>query len=184
MQGRQTRRSPALEALFEALHADGRHCVLDLGVADGGRLRLLGRFARRIRFAGLLPRPDVRDWGAALESLPSHPHQPYDVVLAWDLLDRVPPTLLRDAVGRLAEITASAARLYAVVGSTGSSTTRPTSFTLSALDQVSEVVVGPPAPAREPLLPAHVERVLAPFELVRAFTLRSGKREYLALKRG
>jgi len=82
-----TRRSPALEALFGALHDNGRHRVLDLGEADGRRLRLLGRFARSIRFAGLLPGgPSADGW---LEALPSHPRQAYDVVLAWDDVDGV-----------------------------------------------------------------------------------------------
>lgn len=182
LHGPLTRRSPALDALFGMLHDDGRHCVLDLGVADGRRLRLLGRFARRIRFAGLLPHPDPVDWTAALGSVASDPRQPYDVVLAWDLLDRVPAIHHRDVVRRMAEITASPARLYAVVDSTGEPTSRPISFTLSELDRVSETFVGPPAPANAPLLPAHVERALAPFEVVRAFTLRTGQREYVALK--
>jgi len=184
-QGQLTRRSPALEALFGMLRDDGRHCVLDLGVADGRRLRLLGRFARRVRFAGLLPGLDDLDWEVALDALPASPRQPYDVVLAWDLLDRVPAAHHAAVVGRLAEITAGSARLYAVVDSTGGATTRPLSFTLAELDQVSEHPVGPPRPpANAPMLPAHVERSLRPFEVVRAFTLRSGQREYVALKSG
>jgi len=55
------RASPGLAALFERLHDDGRHSILDFGSAGNRQLRLLGRFARRIRFAGLLPgAPGVR----------------------------------------------------------------------------------------------------------------------------
>lgn len=179
-----TRRSPALEALFGMLHGDGRHCVLDLGDADGRRLRLLGRFARSVRFAGLLPRRCGEEkWLAALTSLPSHPRQAYDVVLAWDLLDRVPAAYRGDVIARIAQITAGAARLYAVVDSESTVTRRAVAFTLDDLEHVSERAVGPPEPPTAPLLlPAHVERALSPFEVLRAFTLRSGRREYVALK--
>jgi hypothetical protein len=166
------------------LHGDGRHCVLDLGAADGRRLRLLGRFARSVRFAGLLPsRTGGEDWLAALESLPSHPRQAYDVVLAWDLLDRVPAPQHAVVVARIAEITADAARLYAVVDSSAAGARRSLSFTLADLEHVSEHEVGP-EPAGPPLLPAQVERALQPFRVARAFTLRSGQREYVALKPG
>jgi hypothetical protein len=165
------------------LHEDGRHSVLDLGSADGKRLRLLGRFARQIRFAGLLPRPASTDgWIAALESLPAHPAKPYDVVLAWDLLDRLPREHHRTVITRLAEVTADAARVYAIVDATGAPTMRPLAFTLADVDHISETEVGPPEHAGERLLPAHVERALRPFEVHRAFTLRSGFREYVAVK--
>ena len=185
MQEPLTRRSPALEALFGALHADGRHCVLDLAEADGRRLRLLGRFARSVCFAGLLPHaPPQAGWAAALGSLSAHPRQAYDVVLAWDLLDRVPGGLHSEVVGRIAEITSESARLYAVVDAGNGPTRRVVSFTLSDLGHVAEREVAPPEAAGPPLLPAHVERALGPFRVERAFTLRSGQREYVALKAG
>jgi hypothetical protein len=180
-----TRRSPALEALFAALQGDGRHRVLDLGEADGRRLGLLGRFARSVRFAGLLPGGPVgEEWLGALTSLPSHPRRAYDVVLAWDLLDRVPPSHHADVVARLAEITADGARLYAVVDSSTDPTRRSVAFTLADLEHVQEREIGHAGPAGTPLLPAQVERALAPFQVARAFTLRSGQREYVAVKPG
>lgn len=180
MQEPLTRRSPALEALFETLHGDGRHCVLDLGEADGRRLRLLGRFARSVRFAGLVPSgPTGEGW---LDALAPHPRQAYDVVLAWDLLDRVPATHHAEVVARLAEITAEGARLYAVVDSNAATSRRTVSFSLADLEHVSEREIGMPTPAGSPLLPAQVERALSPFQVTRAFTLRSGKREYVAVR--
>jgi hypothetical protein len=38
-------------------------------------------------------------------------------------------------------------------------------------------------PARDPLLPAQVERLLAPFEVAHAFTLKSRLREYVVVRR-
>lgn len=177
------RRSPGLAALFEGLHEDGRHSILDLGPADGRQLRLLGRFGRQLRFAGLVPRPsDEPDWLVSLRDLPSHPAHPYDVILLWDLLDRLPADERGPVVERLATITAPGARLHTVVDASGAPTVRPTLFRMVDLEHVSQVVTGPPEPAGQPLLPAHVERALAPFEVIHAFTLRGGLREYVARK--
>lgn len=178
-----TRRSPGLASLFESLHEDGRHSILDLGSADGRQLRLLGRFGRQVRFAGLVPRPrDVSSWLDALKSLPAHPRQPYDVVLMWDLLDRLPADERRPVVDHLDAITAPGARLHAIVDASEAGQTRPMEFRIVDLDRVAHVAAGPPEPAQEPLLPAQVERALSPFEVIRAFTLRGGLREYLASK--
>jgi hypothetical protein len=42
---------------------------------------------------------------------------------------------------------------------------------------------GPVLPATPELLPAAVERLLGPFEVQQAFYVRSGWREYVAVKR-
>lgn len=179
----RTRSSPGLAALFEALHADGRHSILDLGSAGARPLRLLGRFGRQIRFAGLLPRmPDDRGWLERVLELPPNPRRPYDVVLAWDLLDRLAPAERSAAMARISQVTAPRARLYTVVDASGSSTTHPLSYTLVDLDRVAERVAGSEHEAHEQLLPAQVERTLSPFQVTHAFTLRTGLREYVALK--
>jgi hypothetical protein len=178
------RASPGIAALFGALTSDGSHSILDLGFAGARHLRLLGRFARRIRFAGLVPHPPGGEaLRAALHALPPNPKQPYDVVLAWDILDRVDPADRPTVVECLARVTGPAARLYAVVDTTDASTTRPTRSSLVGLDRISMQPVGPPAPARPPILPAPLERLLAPFEVAQAFTLRTGHREYVTIKR-
>jgi hypothetical protein len=41
---------------------------------------------------------------------------------------------------------------------------------------------GPARSTPPRLLPAQVERVLAPFKVVRAFTLKGGLREYVAVR--
>lgn len=144
---------------------------------------MLGRFGRIVRFANLIPRsPDDTEWMDALRSLPPHPEHPYDVVLLWDLLDRLPETERRGVIDHMAEITARGARLYAVVDASGGVTTRALSFGLVDVDRVTQVPVGLPEPARQPILPAQVERDLAPFRIAHAFTLRGGLREYVALK--
>lgn len=178
------RTSPALAALFERLHDDGRHSILDLGAAGNRELRLLGRFARRIRFAGLLPDPPR---GAALtealETLSPPAGHPYDVVLAWDVFDRLDPDERAELMERVDGVTTPGARLYTVVEASGAVTSRPVKLTLVDLDRISQELVGPVEPAQPQLLPAHVERLLEPFEVVHAFSLRIGLREYVAVKR-
>jgi hypothetical protein len=178
------RAAPGVAALFDGLSEDGSHAVLDLGPAVDSHLRLFSGYARRIRFACLLPmqRGDG-EWTGALRSLTPHPEQSYDLVLAWDLLDRLSPEARPSLIQRLAEITAPGARLYMVVDASEETTTQPFRFALMGADRVSQWPLGPPEPAPRQLLPAQVERLLVPFEVVQAFTLRSGQREYVAVKR-
>ena len=178
------RASPGLAALFDSLGEGASHSVLDLGPARGRHLQVIGRFARQIRFAGLVPRSCVGEaWAASLQALPPNVASPYDVVLGWDLLDRLDPDERAAAVARLAEVSSSRARLHLIVDASGSALTQPWAFTLVEPGRVSEEMIGAPQPVSHPLLPAQVERTLSPFEVVRAFVTRGGAREYVAMKR-
>jgi len=105
------------------------------------------------------------------------------VVLAWDVFDCLDAEDRSEVMGRIEEVTVPGARLYVVVASFSAVTRRPERLTLVDLDRVSHEPVGPVEPARPELLPAHVERLLAPFEVASAFSLRMGLREYVAVKR-
>lgn len=179
------RSAPGIAALFAGLDPDRTYAVLDLGTAAESHLRLYGTYARQIRFADLLERPlRSADWASAVQSIPPHPHQAYDLVLVWNLLDRLSPEARRLLVERLDALTADGARLYVAVDASGAAETRPLRFKLLGVDRVRQEVAGPIEPAQPQLLPAHVERLLAPFEVVQAFTLRPGIREYVAVKGG
>lgn len=178
------RASPGLAALFDKLKQDGGHSILDLAPAEGRHLRLLGGFARQVRFAGIVPRVRSEPWSRELGALVPNADLPYDVVLAWDALDEVAGVERDQLVERLADITAPGALLYAVVDGSGSVTRRPLAFTMLDHGRVEQRAVGAAVPAAASLLPAQVERVLDPFEVVHAFALRSGLREYVARKRG
>lgn len=178
------RAAPGVSALFAGVKPDGSHAILDLGPSAEPHFRLYSHFARSIRFGDLLPRlPYGSTWHVADGALPPGPRQPYDLVLAWNLLDRLTPEERPRLVERVAQITAPGARLYVVVDASGARFSRPLRFTLVDLERVSQQIAGPPEPAGRELLPGDVERVLAPFEIVHAFTLRVGLREYVAVKR-
>jgi hypothetical protein len=177
------RAAPGVAALFAGVREDGSHAVLDLGAAAETTLGLYSGFARRIRFADLLTDPPHGEaWAAELRALPRHPDQPYDLVLAWNLLDYLAPEERPPLVERLTQLTASGARLYVLVDASGEPNTHPLRFNLLGVDRVGQQVVGPPRPAQPQLLPAEVERLLAPFQVVHAFTLRLGLREYVAVR--
>ncbi len=179
------RAAPGIAALFAGLGPGEGHSVLDLGPAAESHLRLYCGFARQIRFADLLPQPPRgAALGAVLRALPPHDRLPYDLVLGWNILDRLDPEERTLVIGRLAEITAPDARLYIVVDTSGAPTTQPLRFNLLDVDRVRQRAVGRPEPAHQQLLPAHVERLLAPFEVLHAFTLRTGLREYVAVRGG
>jgi hypothetical protein len=182
----QVRRpAPGIAALFDGVTEDRTHAVLDVGGAGGAHFRLYSRFARQVRFAELVPTPPHgSDWSAALRRLAPGGQRLYDLVLLWNLLDRIWPEERPAFMEELDRVTLPGARLYAVVDTSGRQTAPPLRFTLLDVDRVLEEETGPPEPTHAPLLPAEVERVLAPFEVMRAITLRSGMREYVAIKRG
>lgn len=178
------RAAPGVAALFGAVAADGTHAVLDLGPATGSSLDVYRRFAGRVRFADLLAERADHGLAAALDALPSQPDRPYDMVFAWDTLDRLRPRARSRLVQRLADVTAPDARLHVVVdASEDTSRTPPLRFTLLDVDRVRCEPAGPARLRRDRLLPADVEDVLGPFRVVRGFTLKAGLREYVATRR-
>lgn len=174
------RSAQALGALFEGLRDDGSHTVLDLGSASVGSFDTLGRFARRVRFAGLLAEgvPTDRDVAA----VPTYEGHPYDVILAWHLLDLVAPRERPALVRALTRISTPRARLYLVSDTARGAHTPRLGYELRGTDRVVERVVGPPGPRWPEMLPADLERLLEPFRVVRAVVLKGGRREYLAVR--
>ena len=177
------RSAPGIAALFADLREDGSHGVLDLGASVEANFELYSRFARRIHFADLLSAPlRGEPWAAALASLPQHPEQAYDLVLAWNLLDLVPPKAGSHLVKHLSRVTTPGARLYVLVDASGKPTTQQFRFTIRGMDRVAQRTLDNPLQAGPGLLPAEVERLLRPFEVTHAFTLRLGYREYVAVR--
>lgn len=175
--------APGIEALFSPLREDGTHAVLDLGPAQPSHLAIYSRFARRIRFADLLGAPGRGEsWETALESLPGAPGKSFDVVLAWDLLDRISPKYRPVLVETLVRLTSPEARLHVLVDPSEKLTVPPVRFTLRNTRTVARRLSGDAQPAWPPVMPAEVERLLRPFEVIHAFTLRSGYRAYVAEK--
>lgn len=159
--------------------------MLDLGPARARHLDLLTPYARQIRFAGVVPRSSGGEaWASALRALAPNVAAPYDIVLGWDFLIWLDPDERAAAAARLAEITAPRARIHLIVDGTGAATAQPLEYTLAGTGRVVERAVGLPQPVSHPLLPAQLEKAIAPLEVMRAIVLRTGAREVVARKRG
>jgi hypothetical protein len=178
--------SPGVAALLEDVREDGSHAVLDLGAAAASSLGVYGRFARRVRFADLAGHamsPEGRgSVTALLAGVPAQPDHPYDLVFAWDILDRLYPEFHAPLVARLAEVTAPHARLHVVARGSDQRIARPLRFRLVDIDRMCYEPMGPAREVRPRHLPAQLAHLLEPFHVVRGFTLKGDLREYVALR--
>jgi hypothetical protein len=157
----------------------GNHSILDLGPALPANFRIYTRFARRIRFLDL-PKTLSDGGGGGLPEVPPHPTHPYDMILGWDLLDRLPPEARPDLLRRIIQVSASEASLHVLLRASGERSSPPLRFRLLSTDRVVREPTGAPVPTRSPILPAELERLIDPFQVTRAFTLKGGLREYVA----
>ncbi|TVP50283.1 MAG: hypothetical protein EA350_00790 [Gemmatimonadales bacterium] len=181
--------APGVTALLEGLGAGGGHSVLDLGRASGAKLDLYAPVARRMRFVDLLetgvragPGGAAEAWAQAVADIPAQPDHPYDAVLAWDILDRLPPAQQPALVAHLAGVVGPKARLHLLVAA--SEAPLPALFRFAPLGsgRLRYEVTDLPRPPHPRLHPAEVERVLEPFRVTRAFTLKVGFREFVAIR--
>ena len=178
------RAAPGIAALFERVSDDRSHAVLDLGPASEASLRLYSRYARWVRFADLSTGEAAAEGiEASFWALPPNPERPYDLIFGWDVLDRIRPEDRSRLIRRLTEIAAPDARLYVIVDSSAKPVSHPLRFSLLATDRMRYEVIGPAKPSWQPILPAEVEKLLAPFQVERAFTSQLGLREYVAVRR-
>ncbi len=177
--GAVERPSPGIAALLEGVSEDRTHSLLDLGRPASPTLEVYGRFARWMRFSGILGAPTC-DLSELERLRPGH-EPPYDLVFAWDVLDRVPPDRRRRLMQGLAELSAPGARLYVLVNASERAETRPMRFSLVDVGRMRYEPSGPPGPAAQRLQPGEVESVLMPFRVTRGFTLRPSFREYVAV---
>ena len=175
--------APGVAALFEGVSEDRGHAVLDLGPATDQSLRAYGRFARWICFADLLGEAWwPHDVGSAAGLQLPQLDRTYDLVFAWDILDRLLPDDRPHLVQWLADITAPGAHIHVVVRASEDAITYPLRFTLVDIGHIRYEPTGTaPLPVSR-LLPAEVAKVLMPLRVVRAFTLRNGLREYVVLR--
>ncbi|MEX2282936.1 MAG: hypothetical protein WEE89_10685 [Gemmatimonadota bacterium] len=157
--------------------------MLDLGAAADQNLRVYSRFARWIHFADLLGDP----WSHRGEQSAGGLHLPrldraYDVVFAWDILDRLFPEARSRLVQWLTDTTAASTRVHAVVRASEDSIARPLRFTLMDLGRIRYEIAGTARLPVSRMLPAEVAKVLAPLRVAHAFTLKNGLREYVAVR--
>lgn len=173
--------APGIAALFQGIAEDRTHAVLDLGAASAQSLRVYSRFARWVHFADVLGETWSHQHSDGELHLPRL-DRPYDLVLGWDILDRMFPEAGARVVQWLANSTASGARVHVIVRASEDAIARPLRFTLVDIGRIRYEIAGTARLPLARLLPADVHKVLAPLQIQHAFTLKSGLREYLAVR--
>ena len=175
--------SPGVTALLEG--TGGRRSnlsVLDLALATDAALRVYSKIARWVRFAGIFNELECDT--RALARLTDTPEPPYDLVLAWDLFDRVWPHERPSLSLHLARACAPNARLHMLVSVSEAEPSQPFRYTLWDEGHMRCEPLPFPRRSRPCLQPAEVERLLAPFQVARGFALRGNLREYIAIHPG
>jgi hypothetical protein len=178
------RSAPGLADLFGSLESGKSHVVLDLGTASDASLSVYAHVARQVRFADLGGTPETPPrWDAPLGEAARAMVDRYDVLLLWDTLGWLPREERKRFMARVGELAAPNAWLHLVVEAPERTGPRPVRFGLADTGRMRYELADGGTVATSRLLPADVEKALAPFEVVRAFTLKDGLREYLAVRR-
>ena len=176
--------APGVAALVDGVSQDRSHSVLDLGPAINLNLTIYSRFARWVRFADVLGESGWTHGGGGsgpLSHIPLQPEHPYDLVFAWDALDRLFPEDRPRLVESLATLTAPGTRLHLITRA-DEALARPLRFTLVDTNRIRYEGTSGASLPRPRLLPAELMKLLPPFQVQHAFTLRSGLREYVAVR--
>jgi hypothetical protein len=183
----------AVSGLAETLAAlpdDGSTRLLDLGPLVVANFDVYTRHARWIRFAHVwrdaLPTPGPGT-DPRVDPARAVPYDdrcaPYDVVLAWDVLDCLEPDDAVSMVHRIASVCRPRARLHALFTGTGARPTRPSRYAITAPGRVRPLDDEPRTLPTTGLSPAELERRLAPFAVEHSCVLRHGGREVVAVLR-
>lgn len=179
---RITGSTPGVAALLETVEADGSHSVLDLGPAMASSFRLYRRYASRIRFADLFGEWSTGGWKGSLAAIPVQEDYPYDLILGWDVLDRLPSEGRRELIDTLADLSAPGGGFHTVIHASRSQTIRPLQFGLLDVDRMFYEPASSSQLSRTPILAAELARLVEPFQVTRAFTLKGELREYVAVR--
>ncbi len=175
--------APGLATLIDSLAPHANRTFLDLGPAADGNLRCYKPFARRVRFADLgtmwATEGSLAD---AVGALWVSGEEPYQVVLAWNVMDPLAPAQRADVVAGLADVAAPGARLHFMVDMADTPSVRRMRFTVVDRAHVHWKETGLPQPPLARLRPADIERIIHPFRVQHAFVLRDGMREYVAVR--
>lgn len=185
----ETFRSLGLKALFEALEADRKYSILDLGPAVGTNIEFLSRFASKLRVENLYEtlvtgkffefdeeRVDESLVGRML-CIPRG--ERFDVVLSWDLVNYFKPAELKALIPYL-ETYCGKGTLFFTMGSTGKEIPAlPTRFTL--IDAETLLYTAGSAEVRPcpRYAPRDLSLLMSGFKVQSSFILRNGMQEYV-----
>jgi len=184
-------RSPTLRALVSRLTSEDGYHVLDLGGAAGANVEFFSRFSSRLQIADLpdaLASGDLRslllaDPSAAFRKVLPVTRDPFDVVLAWDVLNYLTREQLGCLAAHLGRVCSQRALMLAFVSTTREMPSVPMVFKIVD-EQTLFLQPRLPAIRQSPRFPpAEIERLMAGFAVVQSVLMRHGVQEYLFIRR-
>jgi hypothetical protein len=184
-------RSPTFRKLVSRLGNDAAHHILDLQSAIGANVEFFSRFSCRLQIVDLLTTiaaGDVQplvsaDPGAAFRRVLPSPAEPYDVVLAWEVLNYLNRDQFRCLVEHLGGLCRPGALMLVFIATTKEIPARPPLFKIvddQTLRWEPATAAMRPAPRFPPAL---VERLTQGFVVVHSVLMRQGVQEYLFERR-
>jgi SAM-dependent methyltransferase len=167
--------------------------VLDLGPALGTSVEFLATYSVQLFIAdlyrslrsstGQLPPDPARLQRALADQLPVPDEGPFDLILAWDLLNYFDTDQLRVLGHHLGRLCRAGGLLFALVATRGPISDRPLTYEILERDLLrygETAAVERPSPRyRETSL----ERLLDAFAVQTSFLLRNGMQEYVFTRR-
>ena len=183
-------RSPTLRALVSRLTSEDGYHVLDLGGAAGANVEFFSRFSSRLQIADLpdaLASGDLRslllaDPSAAFRKVLPVTRDPFDVVLAWDVLNYLTREQLGCLAARLGRVCSQRALMLAFVSTTREMPSVPMVFKIVD-EQTLFLQPRSPAIRQSPRFPpAEIERLMSGFAVVQSVLMRHGVQEYLFIR--
>ena len=169
-----------------------RHArVLDLGAAIGPNVSFVGRYAPKLYISDLyntlrslpggLPRDRKQFDRLLTQELPSSELGPFDLILAWDLLNYLTGEQLASLGRHLARLCRQDSLVFALFTNSKEMPSQPIGFRIIDTDTLAYTIdsdIGRRAPLfKEPDL----KRLLPDFEVETSFLLRNGFQEYVLL---
>lgn len=179
----------ALKLLVEKLAGSGRPRILDLGTAVGTNVAFFSKYSCQIHICDLYSsiRESQMAFVADFETLDRHleahfpdlDQDPFDLILAWDLLNYFKPRELILLGQSIARRCAPGSLIYALISASDRIPDLPTTFQI----QSSEILLYQPMTRTERSCPQYKEpdlaRALPELEVETSFLLRHGIQEYV-----
>ena len=191
--GVSTHHSLALKHVLRRFKAVGGNKILDLGPAVGRNVQYLGRFAPMIPISDLyntlrnlhnLRGPDRTRFDKILtQDLPTPDKGPFDLVLAWDLLNYLEREHLTELDQRLAKLCRRESLIFSLIATHKQIPDNPIRFLIIDADtlryETSSRSIRKAPLYKEPDL----DRFMPSFEVETSFLLRNGMQEYVLTSR-
>ena len=188
----ETHASLALGALFQELVYDRPYRILDLGAARGPNVEILSGFCSRIQIEDLYA--SLGEVGligdACADATPSWPDRivaysegrPFDIILAWDLMDYLGRPGIDALMERLRRCSATGAYLFALTWTRKEIPAEPIHFRL--VDRQTLVYESPTSKTRRgPIFtPRDFAAMAGGFRVHHSFLLKHGVQEYLFVR--